>query len=74
MELSRSVDHHIIMIARKYFDHLRVTDGEIKIRNCSSVFVEIFGTVATWGIDFFFLVRSKIFYLIISLQCVQVQR
>ena len=61
MELSRSVDQHIIMIARKYFDHLRVTDGEIKIRNCSSVFVEIFGTVATWGIDFFFWCVLKYF-------------
>ena len=74
MELSRSVDQHIIMIARKYFDHLRVTDGEIKIWNCSSVFVEISAPSRRGVLIFFFLVRSKIFYLIISLLCVQVQR
>ena len=73
MELSRSVDQHIIMIARKYFDHLRVTDGAIKIWNCSSVFLEILPP-SRRGVLIFFLVRSKIFYLIISLLCVQVQR
>ena len=31
MKLSRSVDRHNIMIARKYFDHMRLTDGEIMI-------------------------------------------
>ena len=74
MELSRSVDQHIIMIARKYFDHLRVTDGAIKIWNCSSVFLEFLAPSRRGVLIFFFLVRSKIFYLIISLQCVQVQR
>ena len=54
MELSRSVDHHIIMIARKYFDHLRVTDGEIKIWNCSSVFVEILAPSRRGVLIFFF--------------------
>ena len=55
MELSRSVDQHIIMIARKYFDHLRVTDGEIKIWNCSSVFVEILASSRRAVLIFFFL-------------------
>ena len=61
MELSRSVDHHIIMIARKYFDHLRVTDGAIKIWNCSSVFVEIFAWSRRAVLIFFFWCVLKYF-------------
>ena len=61
MELSRSVDQHIIMIARKYFDHLRVTDGEIKIWNCSSVFLEILAPSRRGVLIFFFWCVLKYF-------------
>ena len=54
MELSRSVDRHIMMIIIKYFDDLRFTDGIRMIWKYSSFYVEILAPSRRAVLIFFF--------------------